>query len=775
MQHDGNRAARVVPPRAYARIFLRILALLAVLALPAAAQTFSFSTVRVTGNQNVDAGTVLSFAGIRRGETLTAADVNDAVQRVRASGLFMTVEAVPQGSTLVIQVRENPTINEIAFQGNRRLKDEVLQGIVKSEARRVYSAAQAEADATAISEAYAGAGRFVASVTPKIIERQGNRIDLVFEIREGRVVEVERLSFVGNRSFSERRLRSVLTTKQAGLLRTFIQRDTFDPGRVAFDERALTDFYQSRGFIDMQVLSANTQVSRERNAFFITFTIREGLRYTFNSVRAVSEYPGVDAADFQRAIRVRPGATYSPVAIENTIARLETLAGQKGITFARVEPRITRNPQSQTLDVAFAITRGPRVFVERIDIEGNSTTLDRVIRRQFRTVEGDPFNPREIRAAAERIKALGFFKDSSVTTQEGTSPDQAIVNVNVEEQPTGSLTFGVSYGVSQGVGFQIGFAEQNFLGRGQYLAVSLNTTRDSGTSSVTFVEPAFLDRDLRFRFSAFYTTQRSNFSFYDTKTVGVTPSIEFPISALSRLELRYRIANDTLSSVDFNSSIILKRDEGTLLTSAVGYTLSYDTRRSGLNPNAGVLLRFGQDFAGVGGDRTYVQTTALLSAETKIRKEEVTLRAELEGGAVNATDGVSRITDRSFLNGKIRGFEPNGIGPRDLATPNSDALGGNYYAVLRLESEFPIGIPEEYGVSGGLFLDAGSVWSLDDTAGGLTGSNTVDDSFHLRSSIGVSVFWTTPIGPLRFNFSKALVKQDYDETRAFDLTISSRF
>nr|WP_108223107.1 outer membrane protein assembly factor BamA [Cereibacter johrii] len=769
-------------------VFLGVAGIAAGMTLPALAQNYSFSDVRIEGNERVDASTILGFARINRGQAISAGELNEAYQRLADSGLFETVEIVPQGGTLVIRVQEFPTVNIINFEGNARIKDDKLAGLVKSQSRRAYNPAQAEADAAAITEAYRVQGRIAATVTPKIIRRSDNRVDLVFDIAEGKVVEIERLSFVGNRAYSDRRLRQVLETKQAGLLRSIIASDTFIAERVELDKQLLRDFYLSRGFIDFEVLDATAEVTRERDAFFLTFTVQEGQSYSFGQITASSEVEGVDAADFQQALRIRRGVTYSPSVVENNIARLESLALQKGLNFVRIEPRITRNERNQTLDVNFALVRGERIFVERIDIEGNTTTLDQVVRRQFRTVEGDPFNPREVRQSAERIRALGYFANADVNTRPGSSPDQVVVDVNVEEQPTGSLSFGVSYGVSSGVGFSVGFSEQNFLGRGQILGVDVSTGTDNVNTQLNFVEPSFLGRDLRFRFNAYYRETDNQYSRYDTRKIGISPSIEFPVSENGRLELRYTLSEDKISNVDGGpndtdddddvSSIILINEEarGALIASSVGYSYSWDSNRGGLNPTGRNLLRFSQDFAGVGGDVEYVSTTALAMAERKVWNEEVTVRAIIEGGALSMIgDDPSRVTDRFFGNGKIRGFEPNGIGPRDLNVSNKDALGGNYFAVARLEADFPLGLPEEYGFSGGVFADAGSVWSLDDVGGGTTGDDPVDDDFHIRSSVGVSLFWTTPIGPLRFNFAKAIEKQDYDKEQFFDLTISTRF
>jgi outer membrane protein insertion porin family len=756
---------------------------------PTQAQSFSFSNVVVEGNERVDAASIVRFAGIGRGEAVSAGGLNDAYQRIVDSGLFEAVEIDPQGSTLLIRVKEYPVVNIINFEGNKRLDDEALAALVGSQSRRVYSPAQAEADAAAITEAYRTSGRIAATVDPKIIRRSDNRVDLVFEVTEGRVVEIERLAFVGNRSFSDRRLRQVLETKQAGLLRRFIQKDTFIEERLDLDKQLLRDFYLSRGYVDVQVQDATGEVTRERDGVFVTVTVQEGQQFHFGKISAISEIPEIDAAEFQAALRIRPGVTYSPGIVENNVARLESLALKKGLTFVSVEPRITRNERDLSLDVTFALVKGERIFVERIDIEGNTTTLDQVVRRQFQTVEGDPFNPREIRQSAERIRALGFFADAQVAAEPGSGPDQVVVNVDVEEQATGSLSFGVTYGASSGAAFTIGLQETNFLGRGQFLGINISTGADNVNSSISFAEPAFLGRDLKFKFDAFYNTTDFENSFYATKRIGISPAIEFPVSQNGRLELRFGLDQDRVFNVDRGqaddpatpedetsngSSRILRAEElqGAPIASSVGFTYSYDTRITGLNPNGGVLLRFGTDFAGLGGDVQSIKTNALALAETKIWNEEVTIRAIFEGGAVHMLKGNSRVTDRFFGNGKIRGFEPNGLGPRDLGADNQDALGGNLFAVARFEADFPLGLPEEYGVNGGVFLDVGSVWSLDNVNG--TGG-PVDDGLNLRSAVGFSVFWDTPIGPLRLNFSKTLVKEDYDQDRSFDLTVSTKF
>lgn len=762
-------AARKLSSLRFAGFFVLSLGMSS-LAGEAHAQSFQVGSVNIEGNQRVEDGTILSFAGISRGETLSAGELNDAVQRIRNSGLFQSVDVSPRGGTLNITVVEYPTINRINVEGNSDISDAELLSAVQSQPRRVYNPAQAESDVAVITEVYASRGRINASVTPRIIERSDNRVDLIFEVNEAGVTEIDRISFVGNRTYSEWRLRRVLETKQAGILRSLISSDTFAAGRIDFDRRVLTDFYQSRGFADFVVQNVDVALTRERDAYLVTFNVQEGQRFTFGDVTLTSTVPGVDIELFRNALRTAGGDTYSPQTVETDIARIERLAIQQGLSFVQVDPRITRDDRNLRLNIEYALVPGERIFVERIDIEGNSTTLDRVVRNQFRTVEGDPFNPREIRESAERIRALGFFVNAAVEAREGSTPEQVIIDVDVTEQPTGSLSFGANYNTDVGIGLIASYSQSNFLGRGQALSVKLSTAETNRALSIDFSEPQFLDRDLRFGLNLSYGTTDNENALYDTEAFRFSPSFNFPVSENGRLSVFYAADYTDLTDVSATASQIIQNEaaQGGVWTNSLGYTYSYDTRRAGLDPTTGVLLRFGQEF-GI-GDSQFIKTSALAVAETKVLNEELTLRASLEGGFLDYADNNSRVTDRYFLGSRImRGFAASGIGPRDAVT--DDALGGNTFAVARLEAEFPLGLPEEYGITGGAFIDYGSVWDVGNTFS----QSVLYDDFTPRGVAGVSIFWTTPLGPLRFNFTEAFDKQDQDVTKAFDVTISTNF
>ncbi|MGA0428690.1 MAG: outer membrane protein assembly factor BamA [Paracoccaceae bacterium] len=740
----------------------------------AKAQQYRFSSIDVVGNLRIESSTIRSYAGISTAQSLSAADLNAAYQSIASSGLFEEVEIVPNGARLVIKVKEFPTINRVAFEGNSRIKDEVLAGLVKSQTRRVFNPTEVEQDRAVIAEAYANSGRLAAKVNPKFIRLSDNRVDLVFEIFEGGLVEIERISFVGNRAYSDRKLRSVLETKQAGLLRTFIQRDTFVEDRIEFDKQVLSDFYKSRGYADFRINSVNAEISQERDAYFITFNIREGQKFTVGQIDVTTDLSGIDSKAFARAGKVRTGQTYSPLAIENDITRMERFANQEGLEFLRITPRISRNDASLSLDVNYVIERGPRIFVERIDIEGNTATLDRVIRRQFRIVEGDPFNPSEIRASARRIRALGFFSNADVTSREGSNPEQVVVDVKVEEAPTGSLSFGASYSTAAGAGGLVEYSERNFLGRGQALSLKLTAGTGNQTYSFDFTEPAFLYNDLSLSILTSYAETQRQFSQYNTSALKIRPQLSFPLSEQTRLGVRYQYAESKLSNASLSTGAVIGEELalGNISESGLGYTLSFDTRRTGLDPDAGVLARIEQDFSGLGGDTTSLKTTGLISGEMKVLGEEVTLIGTIEGGMLSYSKGQSRVVDRFQLgSGIMRGFEPGGIGPREYDSVNgvNDALGGDKFAAVRLEALFPIGLPEEYGITGGVFYDVGNLWGLE-----YDSADIQYEKGAWRQAAGVSIIWITPVGPFRFNFSRAIAKELLDTANDFELTLATR-
>lgn len=731
-----------------------------------------FSSITVIGNQRVETATILSFADMPLHTSLSDAEINNSLQRITSSKLFESIEFKIVNNSLRILVKEYPTINKISMEGNKSLTDEQLLELVSSKPLKVFSNSQATSDADRLAEAYSSLGRISAEVVPLIIRRSENRVDLVFEIFEGPVIEVARLSFLGNRDFSDRRLRRVLQTKQAGLLRKFRGNDTFSEDRIELDKQLLSDFYSARGYIDFKILSSTSALTRQRDGFYVSFKIDEGYPYSLGKVSVSSTLAEVGTEGFLDILNLQSGLTFSPTHIDEAISRAERLASEKGFNFIRVDPIINRNDNSRTLDIVFQLTRGKRIFVERIDITGNTTTIDRIIRNQFKTVEGDPFNPRNIREASARINALGFFEPISVNTKAGSDESKIVIDVKVKEVPTGSLTFGASYGRSTGFGGNINISQRNFLGRGQRLSLSLDSSTKSRTYSLGFGEPNFLSNALSFDIDVFNTITNNQFSDYDTTSYGITPSLTFPVSMNGKTSISYTFGGKGLINLSSGSSKVIQDEKATKSSSVIGIGYQYDTRRSGYNPDAGVKFRLEQEYAGFGAANKYLKTDASVGGIMEAFNGDLTLIAELEAGKLLSLSDSSSILDRYFGSEALRGFQYKGFGPRDISAENNDALGGNLFAATRFEALFPISFLEGYGMSGGAFYDLASVWGLDNTAGS---AGTVDDGFNLRSSIGLSLFWKTVVGPLRINYSKALSKKSYDKIQMLELSVSTQF
>lgn len=736
--------------------------------------------VVVIGNRRIEAETIRSYLAIRPGDPITESALNQSVRQLFDTGLFKDAAIAPDGGRLLVQVVENPSINRVAIEGNALLADEGLLPLLQSKPRRPYTRATAEADAQVITESYRRAGRYGATIEPKLIELPDNRVDLVFEVTEGEVTEVLSIKFVGNEKISDRRLKGVIGTSEAGLFSALVSSDVYDPDRLELDKQLLRTHYLEQGFADFTVLSAVAELSPDRNGFYITFTVEEGEIYRFGQLSAQVVAEGLKQEEFDALIPDISGDIYDSRQVGSVIDAMTFQAGKQGFAFVEIRPQVVRNENERTLDLVFEVAEGRRAYVERIEIEGNDRTLDRVIRRQFQIVEGDAFNAREIAKARRRIRGLGFFKTSTVRTERGATDDRVQVKVEVEEQPTGSLSFGVGFSSSEGPLAEISVSESNFLGRGQFVRARIVASGGSQAYDLTFREPAFLDRDLAASMRAFYDDEdRSSQSSFELTRIGATPSLAFPISENGRLSVNYEVAQSDIRDIDANASQFIVDEGGKQIKSSVGYNYSFDLRNDPIETTRGYLFRFGQEVAGFGGGAQFLDTSGSAKMWTSLFGDEVIASVEIEGGALFSLNNNTRITDRHTLGGDtFRGFAVNGIGPRDLqnvglANEVNDTLGGNYFAVSRAEVSFPLGLPEEVGIYGGLFLDVGSVWKLDRTTA--SNGDVVDDSLKLRAAVGATIFWGSALGPLTLNFAVPLEKAGADETEFFRLSIGTRF
>ena len=747
------------------------------------------SNIVVEGNQRIEPATVLSYMTVSEGQAVTPSQINASVKALFETGLFRDVRIERRGATLAVMVEENPVVNQIAFEGNDRVPDDTLRSGVTSRERRVFTRAKAETDAEQILESYRRAGRYGASVEPKIIELPQNRVDLVFEIDEGPLTGVDSIRFVGNRAYSDRRLRSEIPTDESSWYNFLSSTDSYDPDRLELDKQVLRQFYLSNGYVDFEVNSAVAELSPDRSGFFLTFTVSEGEQYRFGQIDVISNAEGVDVEDLRRLVTAKEGDIYDIREIEETITEMTFRLGESGYAFTRIEPIPVKDDENNTVGITFEINEGERVFVERIDITGNSRTLDRVVRRQFELVEGDAFNALQLRRSRSKIRGLGFFSEVDVRTREGSAPDRIVVETEVKEQSTGQLSFGVGFSTSENISGEVSIVERNLLGRGQALRVRARVSGRTTLYDLSFTEPAFLDRDLSVGFDLFRReTNNQDTSSFDIVNTGFQPRVSFPLGRYSRLSPRYRISEDEIVDVPDDASPLIEADIGSALTSSLGYEFVYDRRNDPSEPKKGFIFRLEQDIAGLGGDARYLKTEASVKGFTTIVSDDVVGSLELAGGAINSFGGYQlKASDRFFLGGDtLRGFESAGIGPRDQFT--DDTLGGNYYGVARAEVTFPLGLPEEYGLAGGVFGDIGTVFGLDNNTyvdtnplnrnrNLINGGNpvTVDDSAALRAAVGATIFWTSPFGPVRLNFAAPILQEEGDDDEFFRFSAGTRF
>ena len=742
------------------------------------AEMINISNIVVEGNKRIETNTILNLAELKSGEAYEYEKINSAVQRLIKSTFFKTVDIAIIEQNVIIKVSEHPTINTISFEGNTVLKDENLIKIVSSQQRQTLLAKKIESDAEEIAKVYFSQGRISAQITPKIIERSNNRVDLIFEIVEGRITEIEKITFVGNRLFSDTRLRGILATKQAGIFRRLISSDTFVEDRLNLDKQNLRNFYLNRGYIDFEIYSHSVELTRAKNAFLLSFSVKEGQKYNFGKINIISSEKDIDLSEYINLNLIHENKTYDSRKLENLLQKIDSKLSKNDLNFVSARPNISRDDENLLINVDINLIRGKRIFVERIDVTGNSTTLDEVIRHKFDFAEGDGFNAGKIQKATDRIRALGFFSSVDVKTKQGSTADQIIILVSLVEKPTGSLGIGAGYNSSDGTQLTLNLNERNFLGRGQTVNFGLSNSSDKKEISLSVADPTFLSRDLYLSFDVGQISTTPASLPLQTDKVYFSPSIGYPLSSDSSIIFTYKLEKDEvkLSKTGIAASPIIKSDVGNNVKSGIILAYKLDKTNSVIAPTAGFKLGINQEFNGLLGDIHYSKSSINLKKYTAFFNDDFILKSEVSAGAIIGSD--STVSNRFSLGGdKLRGFNSYGIGPRDTAYTGADAdgdpLGGKMFAAANIEASFPIGVPEEYGIFGGMFLDAGSVWGLDNTLS--DNSITVDDSAKIRVAAGVSLFWDTAIGPLRFNFSRPLQKEANDVTENFRFTVDTRF
>lgn len=733
----------------------------------------TISAIRVEGTQRIEAETVRSYLSLAVGEAATAAKMNESLKSLFDTGFFADVKMQIDGTTLVVKVEENPVINRVVFEGNTAVDSKDLEKEVQMRPRQVYTKSRVKDDVKRLLDVYRRSGRFAALIEPKLIALEQNRVDLVFEITEGERTGVRRVGFVGNTIFSDDELREAINTRETAWWRVFTSADFYDPDRMNYDKELLRRFYMNAGYADFRVPAAKAELSQDRKDFYITFTIEEGQRYHFGKVDVTTGLRNIDLNSLKAMVTARQGEWYSAEKVEKSVALLTNAIADLQYGFAQVQPKVTQNKENRTVDVTFVINEGPRVFVQRIEIKGNTRTLDRVIRRQMKLSEGDAYLISNVKRSEQNIRDLGFFEDVKVTNTEGTQPDQSVINVDVKEKSTGEISIGAGFSSTDGALGDFSIRERNLLGKGQDLRFGVQASARTQQYDISFTEPYFLERDLATGFDLFRVTRdNQDTSSYDEARNGGNLRMGYALSEDLRQRWTYGLSRTEITNVPSTASRYVREQEGSTLTSMVGQELMYDKRDSKLNPTQGYYIRLNTDIAGLGGDTQFIRGRVAGAYFIPV-SEKWTLTLGSEVGYIKGLGQDVRINDRFYLGGEnLRGFEFAGIGPRDMTGGADDALGGNRFARARAELSFPIGLPEEFGVKGRMFTDAGMLDDVDVSP--LPGDDIRIDSA-LRASAGIGVTWASPFGPIGIDLAQPILKKDYDKTEFFRFSFGTRF
>ena len=741
----------------------------------------AITAIKVEGNQRIEEGTIRSYMLVQPGDVFDPDRIDRSLKTLYATGLFQDVTLRRDGSTLVVKVQENPIVSRIAFEGNRKLNDEQLRGELQLRARAVFTPQLAQADRQRLLDLYARRGRFGATVVPKVIKLDQNRVDVVFEINEGETTLVSRIAFVGNHAFSENRLREVINSREQAFYRILSSSDQYDPEKINFDKELLRRFYLKNGYADFDVRDATAELSPDRRAFFVTFTISEGERYTVGQVSIDSKLRNLNGDELRPLLEIAPGDTYDGDVVERTTQAIQDAVQNRGYAFVDVKPRIARDRPKKTVDLVFDITEGPRVYVERIDISGNTRTKDKVIRREFRLAEGDAFNAATVRRSRQRLQDLGYFNSVTVQPSPGSAPDRAILNAVVDEKATGELTLGGGYSTDAGALVNVGLRERNLIGTGIDASINGVLAQRRSQVDLSITDPYFLDRNLVAGFDLF-TVQNNNqdIAAYNERRTGGALRLGYEFNEHLRQAWTYTLVARNVFDVQEGASIYVQNQKGSSVLSQIGQTLSLDYRDSRTDPRTGFLIRLGTDFAGLGGTARYVRNkldgTYFIPLERYTGDADWGIALSAGAGYLAQLGKEEKIIDRFFLGGdNLRGFQSGGAGPHAVGARSVDSIGGRFIYTQSSELRFPLPISPDLGLSGRAFVDIGSLSQVTKVTSIAGIATTVTDDATPRVGAGVGVSWKTPFGLINVDLAQAVVKRKYDQTQFFRFGFGTRF
>ena len=732
------------------------------------AQAGVIEQIIVNGTQRVEPGTVKSYLLVREGDSFDPLRVDRSLKSLFATGLFADVSIDSQGTVLIVNVVENPVINRIAFEGNRALSDETLEAEVSLRPRIIYTRTKVQDDLKRILTLYRRDGRFAVSIEPKVIQLPQNRIDLAFEIDEGEPTKIRSIRFVGNKQFSDRKLRSVVRTKETAWYRVLSMNDNYDPDRITLDRELLRQHYLSDGYADFRVTSAIAELTPDQKDFFVTFGVNEGKRYKIGKIKVDAKLRDLRAEDIAEVLQVESGEWYDVRDVDRSIDKIVARVGELGYAFVDVRPRVKRNRQNRELNITFEVKEGPRVFVERIDISGNVRTLDKVIRREFQLVEGDAFNSAKLRRSSTRLRRLNFFEKVTVDKAPGSASDKAVVTVEVEEKSTGSISLGAGYSSSLGPIGEISMTERNFLGRGQNVGVSFSLASARSEIDFTYTEPYFMNREVAAGFDVFHIRQDlQDLSSIDTNRTGLRLRTGYRVTQDLSQKWAYLVKRASVSNVDSGAAQLVKDQEGNEFTSQITHELAYDTLDSKLDPTEGYRASIRTDLAGLGGSVRHLRNTLRAGLHQPLT-EDVIFSVGSKFGYILGLGEDVQFLERYFAGGsEIRGFESSGFGPRDSVS--GDALGAEWIYASKFQLTFPLGLPSDFGMKGRIFSDLGSSGQLSPT------NSDVQDDGSLRMSAGIGMTWRSPLGPVGMDAGFPILKENYDKKEVVQISFGTRF
>ncbi len=727
--------------------------------------------IKVKGVQRMEPSTVLSYLPFEEGDEVSQRQLDQALKELYKTGFFSDVKLDVNETTLTITVSERPIVSYISFEGNDKIEEKVLMNEIHMKERDVYTPTKLKEDVRRLKTIYQRMGLYSAQITTEVEKKSRNRVEVLYKIDEGPKNYIEKIKFVGNKHFSSSDLREELISKEKKWYRFFSSTDTYDPDRLEYDKEMLRRFYYRKGYMDFEVTNLSVTTDKKTNNFIVTFDLHEGARYRFGTANIQVTLPEANVQKLEKQISFRKGQIYNADYIEETIQNITDELGREGYAFVEVVPQFKKNDKTHVADVTFKIKEGARVFVNKIDITGNSRTLDKVIRREFRLNEGDPFNTDKIRRSRQRIENLGYFDKVNLRTiPVANAPDKTDIAVDVSEKSTGAFNVGIGWSTYDGLLFEVGVQERNFLGTGKIVGVTASTSDNETQVDLSYTDPYFMDLPISAGFDLFHIDRDyTDDSSYEAKTTGGALRSGWDYSERVRQTVKYTLQRDNITDIDSDASIYIKEQEGKTLVSMIGQVLSYDTRDNVFNPTEGFYSSLGLDLAGLGGDTRFIRVNVNAAQYYEIMDEWV-LSISGSAGYIYGLNQEVRINNRYYLGGStLRGFDIAGVGARDKAT--GDALGGDWRLIASTQLMFPLGLPSEFGIKGKVFIDAGMLGKPD----GHYAKDTIDYNSTPRVSVGTGILWQSPMGPINIDLGFPIVKEDYDETEVFRLNFGTGF